>query len=129
MKIKYEYVNETVEIEVSEYWGKVLEEMDKEYKNVERRETRRHEELNQNIDGTDWLKSKEETQDDAVIRKEKEKEITEAMQHLSEKQADVIVAVHYLGCGITEYAKLRGISQPTATERLRSAEKILKKIL
>lgn len=43
MKIKYQFADETVEIEVSEEWGNVLIEFDRRERNNNRRETRRHE--------------------------------------------------------------------------------------
>ncbi len=55
MKIKYQFADETVEIEVSEEWGNVLIELDRRERNSNRRETRRHTSLdNRNEDG-EWL--------------------------------------------------------------------------
>lgn len=42
MKIKYEFANETVEIEVDELWGNVLVDLDRQDYNIDHKETRRH---------------------------------------------------------------------------------------
>ena len=119
MKVKYEYVNETVEIEVDEKWAAILAG----------RETRRHEMLNQNIDGTSWLKAAVETPEEIVIRKESAEEILSAMKGLTKLQQEVFIAIHYQGYGVTDYAKKIGIDKSTVCKRLAVAEKKLKKFL
>ena len=129
MKVKYEYVNETVEIEVDEKWAAILAEMDKEENLNNRRETRRHEMLNQNIDGTSWLKAAVETPEEIVIRKESAEEIISAMKGLTKLQQEVFIAIHYQGYGVTDYAKKIGIDKSTVCKRLAVAGKKLKKFL
>lgn len=46
MKIKYEFANETVEIEVDEEWGNLLIDLDRQEYNNDHAETRRHCSLN-----------------------------------------------------------------------------------
>ena len=56
MKIKYEFADETIEIEVSEDWGAVLIELDRQEYNNDHAETRRHCSLDQlTADGNDWI--------------------------------------------------------------------------
>ena len=43
MKIKYAFADETVEIEVSEEWGNILIDLDRQEYNNDHAETRRHE--------------------------------------------------------------------------------------
>lgn len=129
MKIEYKHVTETVVIEVDECWGKIIQDMNKEEELIERRETRRHEELNQSLDGTDWLKSTEESQDDAVIRKETACEIARAMMCLTEKQRNAFIAIHVHGYSITDYAKKIGVDKTTLSKRLSVAEKKMKNSL
>lgn len=126
MKIEYEHVTETVVIEVDECWGKVIQEMNKKDDLNERRETRRHEALDQSIDGTDWLKSPDESQDDAVIRKETAREIAKAMMCLTEKQRNAFIAIHIHGYSVTDYAKKIGVDKTTLSKRLSVAEKKMK---
>lgn len=53
MKIKYEFANETVEIEVDEEWGNLLIDLNRQEYNNDHAETRRHCSLNAlNLDDT-----------------------------------------------------------------------------
>ena len=129
MKITYESATETIEIEVSEKWGHLIEEMNKEDARVDRKETRRHEGLNLVLDESPWLDGGEEDPGDALIRVEVGRDINIALSRLTERQREVFLAVHYYGYGITEYAKKKGVSQPAITKSLKAAEKKLKKFL
>lgn len=42
MKIKYQFINESVEIDVSEGWGEILIDIDRQEYNINHKETRRH---------------------------------------------------------------------------------------
>ena len=42
MKIQYKFANETVEIEVSDEWGEILIDLDRQEYNNDHKETRRH---------------------------------------------------------------------------------------
>ena len=84
MKYNYEFLDETVEIEISEEWAAVLYEFDKREYNNNHTETRRHITLD---------------------------------------------AVCYEGMIISDFATLKGISRPAATDRLKKARKKLKKHL
>ena len=42
MKIKYVFCNEEIDVDVSDEWGRILADLDKEESDNERRETRRH---------------------------------------------------------------------------------------
>lgn len=128
-KIRYRSVTGAFEIEVSERWASLIEEIEKEQALINRKETRRHEELDLALDESPWLGSGEEDPGDATVRRELGKKIDSALMQLTEKQREVFLAVHYYGYGVTEYAKTKGIAQPTATEYLQAAEKNLKKFL
>ena len=127
MKIRYEFTNEVIEIEVSDKWGQIIIEMNQREALNNRRETRRHESLDLSIDESEWLCSEEEDPADSITRMECGDEIEAALMGLTEKQRDVFIAVHYYGYGIAEYSRLKGIAHSTASERLKSAEKNLKK--
>ena len=129
MKITYESATETIEIEVSERWGNLIKEMDREEARVDRKETRRHEGLNLALDESPWLDSGEENPGDAIARTETGRKIGIALSHLTERQREVFLAVNYYGYGVTEYAEIKGVSQPAITKSLKSAEKKLKKFL
>lgn len=129
MKIKYEFTNEDIEIEVSDEWGRTIIELNRQEALNDRRETRRHEQLDLSLDESDWLCSDEDDPGDAVARIEYLDEIGIALMSLTRKQRDVFLAVHYYGLGITEYAARKGIAHSTASERLKAAEKNMKKFL
>ena len=42
MKIQYKFANESVEIEVSDEWGEILIDLDRQEYNKDHKETRRH---------------------------------------------------------------------------------------
>ena len=130
MKVRYEFATETVTVEVSDEWGKVVLSMNEDEKKNDRKETRRHESLDLSMDESPWVKSDEDDPDTYVAEKlEEGVRIRRAMDHLTDKQKDVICQVYYRGYGITEYAEMRGINKTTARERLASAEMKLKKYL
>ena len=111
MKITYESATETIEIEVSEKWGHLIEEMNKEDARVDRKETRRHEELNLVLDESPWLDGGKEDPGEAIARTEVGKEIEVAISHLTERQREVFLAVHYYGYGVTEIVKIKGLDK------------------
>lgn len=129
MKIKYEFANEVIEIEVSDEWGQIVIEMDRQEALNDRRETRRHERLDLTMDESSWLCSGDDDPCDSVAKIERLDEIGMALMSLTRKQRDIFVAVHYYGLGITEYASRKGIAHSTASERLKAAEKNMKKFL
>ena len=53
-KYVYEFVNEAVEIEISEEWETILREEDRMEYNTDHRETRRHEGLDIGMEGGNW---------------------------------------------------------------------------
>ena len=54
MKIKYEFANEVIEIEVSDEWGMVILEMDRLDYNNDKKETRRHLARSQHFEECRW---------------------------------------------------------------------------
>ena len=79
-KIEYKSVTGDFEIEVSERWANLIEEIEKEQSLINRKETRRHEELNLTLDESSWLDSGEEDPGDAMVRLELRKEIDAALK-------------------------------------------------
>ena len=129
MKIKYEFANEVIEIEVSNEWGLVVLEMDRLDYNNDKKETRRHLSLDTGYDLGDWLMS-DEYDPGRTIDEETEQEIIKnILSHLTSTQAEVVRAVCFEGMSITEFAKSKGISQPAASQRLITAKNRLKKLL
>ena len=71
----YEFVNETVEIEISEEWAAILREMDREEMLSDRRETRRHTSLEISNEYSGWLLDYRMDPLEILIRNETEREI------------------------------------------------------
>ncbi len=123
MKYKYKFVNEEIEIEVSEEWAEILSEEDvKEYNN-DKTETRRHLSLDVNRGNGRWLFAP--GMDYALVLCE----LSEATADLTEKQLDALYEVNICGMHLCDYAKTRGIALSSAFERIDSAKKKMKKYL
>ena len=94
MKYKYEFINETVEIEVDDGWEKLLEEMDYEETLNERRETRRGEPLYEDWD-TDWVEDKNEHLEEEALERDIENQIIrKAAKVLTKKQLMIFICLY-----------------------------------
>ena len=129
MKYNYEFLDETVEIEISEEWAAVLYEFDKREYNNNHTETRRHITLDTVKNNNKAVISPELGMADLMILKEEVQRVEKALESLSLAQKEVIDAVCYEGMIISDFAALKGISRPAATDRLKKARKKLKKHL
>ena len=129
MKYNYEFLDETIEIEVSEEWAAVLFEMDRIEYNNNHTETRRHTPLDTTKDKRRALISSEPDLADLMILKEEVQIVEEAIKDLSPAQQEVIEAVCYCGMSVSDFAVSKGMSQPAASDRLMKARKKLKKLL
>ena len=49
MKIQYKFASETIEIEVSDEWGEILIDLDRQEYNNDHKETRRHSSIGSSI--------------------------------------------------------------------------------
>lgn len=129
MKIKYESVTETIEIEVTEEWAEILIDMDRLEYNNNQTETRRHVLYDVSNEGGYWLADEE--LDPAVIceKKEEEKKRDKAFAGLTEEQARLIERVYEDGIGMTAFARECGISQQAVSKKVKKIRKDLKKVL
>ncbi len=129
MKYNYEFLDEVVEIEVSEEWAAVLIEMDRREYNNNHTETRRHMPLDTVKNNNKAVTYTEPDVADLVILKEELKTVESAIPRLTRTQREIIMAVCYDGMSITEFAKSKGIDQSAASKRMATARKRLKKFL
>ena len=113
MKIKYQFVTETTEVEVSDEWGSVLLELDRQEYNLNHKETRRHCSL-EAYDQDHNLVGADDDVLETVIAAFEQEEIKKAISKLSKPQQEIINAV--CSCNITpsQYAKIKGISRVAA---------------
>jgi RNA polymerase sigma-70 factor (ECF subfamily) len=91
MKIKYEFLTgETMEIEVSEPIGKVLIGIDKEAKNSDRRETRRHNSIDALTELGVQLAASSEELTDSIEAKETREALRQALDRLLPQQRELL---------------------------------------
>lgn len=132
MKYEYNFVTGTKEVEIDEKWASLLNEMDEEYDkrrdssfrptSIEVMEIKGY---SIPIEDTDILK---------LITESTEKEralqlLPEALSTLNPKQQALIKAIYFDGLTQAKYAEKLGVSQSAVSQRLSTAEKILKKFL
>lgn len=128
MKIKYEFANETIEIEVDEDWGAVLIDMDRQEHNNNQTETRRHCSLEAyNLDGN-LVPSDEDLEADFLIT-EDHKRLYAAIKKLEPRQQYLIEQVYFAGRKKTDIAREEGVSHVAIVTAVQRAVKKLKKIL
>lgn len=136
MKITYEFVNETIEIEVSDDWEQVIIELNRKEESVNKKETRRHVSLSPIGDEGAWLKSSE-ADPYAMIgeairiadEQKKKRELLEVIKALPPKQKALVEAIYFQGLTLTEYADMTGVSQPAISQQLKTVMKKIKKVL
>ena len=128
MKIKYEFADETIEIEVDENWGAVLIELDRQEYNNDHAETRRHCSLEEyNLDGN-YVANGGDVED-AFLISEDNKKLYAAIKKLEPRQQYLIEQVYFLGRKQVDLAAEEGVSHVAITYALQRAVKKLKKFL
>ena len=121
----YEFATENKEIEISEEWMKVLEDLDKGVYNNDHAETRRHVSYSYGDDG-EWMASGgDET--DLIDKVEAGKLLSKAKNELTEIQLSVFIAVAVEGHTFSSFARKQGITKQSAREYYYSAVKKLRK--
>lgn len=129
MKIKYEFVDGDVELEVSDEWASVLAELDRLERNNDKKEKRRHYSLEaRTYEGAYY--AVEDKGISALFEGLGDAErLNEALTHLSSKQQDLIRAIYFEWISVSKYADIMGISQPAISQQLKTVYKKLKKFL
>lgn len=129
MKIKYEFVTETVEVEVEDSLGSVIVDLDRqEYNNNNHTETRRHCSFEELDLDNNLIPSDEDIEGD-YVKKEDIEALREAVSKLSIPHQRLIRAIFFEGISVTEYGRLCGITQEAASQQKKTALKKLKKLL
>lgn len=129
MEIRYEFVTgEVFEIEVEDSMGEVLLELDRQEKNNDRRETRRH----MSLDGMDFegdmFRAETDTLREAMGRVDTAR-LMEALDMLSGSQKELLLKVYFKGMRIADIAGAEGVSEAAVRNRLKKIYRKLKKIL
>ena len=126
MKIKYEFANETIEIEVEEEWADIVIELDRQEYNVNHKETRRHCSLEAyNLDDA-LLPSDEDVERD-VIADEDKKRLYKAIAALTPDQQELVRRVYFNNERLADIAREQGVSRAALTNRMNRIIASLKK--
>ncbi len=147
MKISYTSVTGQIhEIEVTDDWGAIVLDLDRQEKNQNRKETRRHTAL----DSYDYIDTDADSNprlsrdafeyrnhicaNSAEIVADLEckytrQHIREAVAMLKPAQRDLITAIYFNGVPVHDYAKREGVDHSAISHRLQTAYKHLKKLL
>ena len=131
MKIKYEFnKGKTVEIEVSDEWGKVLVELDIQEERNNHKETRRHYKLNTSNDSSECLIDPDAFVEEIIINKQTDEEIMDyARRHLSRKQLRLFEKMYVDGLTQKECADKLGLSKSAVSQVVRTIRKKMSNIL
>ena len=129
MKIKYEFADGDVEVDVPNEWASILVELDRLERNNDKKERRRH----YSLDSCEYegiVYASEDKNLTAIFETDsKFGRLTEAIKYLSDKQKSLIKAVYFDGMSVSDYAKHMGISQSAVSQQLKTIYKKLKKFL
>ena len=128
MKIKYEFVTGAVEVEVTEDWGTILVDLDRQEYNINHKETRRHCSLDAYNQDDALLPSDEDVVRD-ILAAEDNQRLFEAIAHLDAEQQELVRAIFFRKMSVSEYAKRHVITQPAASQRKKADLKKLKEFL
>lgn len=129
MYLKYKFVNETVEIEVSEKWARVVKKLDKEEYNSNQRERRRC----KNFLDTCYRNYDKHYLSQPVFasveRRELYANLGRAISLLLPEQQKLVAQRYFWGIPATEIARRDGVSKSAISHRVGRALDQLKKIL
>jgi RNA polymerase sigma factor (sigma-70 family) len=129
MKIRYQFVNEAMDIEVDESWGNLLVDLDRLECNNNQTEKRRHISLS-GLSYEGRFFAQEDYDLAALFTDESEEQkLQKVISLLKPKQQELIKAIYLEGVSVSEYALREGVSQPAISQRLDTAIKNLKKHL
>lgn len=129
MKIKYEFVTETVEVEVSAEIAELIKECDREEYNNNHKETRRHTTLDNGVDDYEWLSCDDYNPITITETELEAKKIRDAFSTLTEAQKDLIQKVFIEGMSINDYANLCNVDQSAVSHRIKTIRNKLKKLI
>lgn len=130
MKIRYEFNNsEVIEIEVDEALGEVIVEIERDEKNSNRRETRRHESYSDDNDKQETLVDKSVDIPGEVETSIEVEKLHKAIQLLQPQQRELIRKIYFEGKPVVAAARELGITKQACNNRLNKIYNQLKKYI
>ena len=122
-KYVYEFVNETVEIEISEEWESFLRDKDRTEYNSNKKETRRHLKLDTAREDGEWIIDSDCVPELIVMNEDTvDRFIEKAKNMLTEKQLEALIKICIEGYSVSEYARLIKTNKSVVCRRLQSAK-------
>lgn len=127
-KIIYQFADGTQnEVEVSDEFYAQYQEIEKEEKNKNRAETRRHISLSQMQENGFEPALQESSLEDDLLKEEMKKELLEAISTLTPEQQDLVYKVFYENKSTSQVAKEMGALDSSISHKLERIYKKLKK--
>ncbi len=130
MKIKYQFANESIEIEVSDDWGNILIDLGRQEYNVNQKETRRHVSLN-GMDYEGDIFADEIDIEEFILKEEMTEILRAAIKKLKPQQQELINALYLSEQPMSqaEYGKQIGIEETSVQQNARRAKSKLREII
>ncbi|PYG84777.1 RNA polymerase sigma-70 factor (ECF subfamily) [Ruminiclostridium sufflavum DSM 19573] len=130
MKIKYQFANESIEIEVSDDWGNILIDLGRQEYNVNQKETRRHVSLN-GMDYEGDIFADEIDIEELILKEEMSEVLRAAIRKLKPQQQELIYALYLSERPMSqaEYGKQIGIEETSVQQNARRAKARLREII
>ncbi len=128
MKIKYQFANDSIAIEVSDDWGNILIDLDRQEYNVNQKETRRHVSLNGMDYEGDIFADDIDIEND-IIQTENFAELALAIKKLKPAQQSMVNEIFFKGMSISSYAAKEGVNHSAISHRLKTVYKKLKNFI
>ena len=127
---RYHFSNgETISIDVSDDWGEILIDLDRQEYNNEHKETRRHYSLEGKVyEGMDY--AVEDPDLEALFAGPTDEErLRTAIQQLTPDQQEMVQAIYFENVSVNDYAARMGVTQSAISHRLQTVKKKMKKLL
>ena len=127
---RYHFSNgETISIDVSDDWGEILIDLDRQEYNNDHKETRRHYSLEGKVyEGMDY--AVEDSGLEALFAGPTDEEcLRTAIQQLTPAQQEMVQAIYFENVSVNDYAARMGVTQSAISHRLQTVKKKLKKLL
>ena len=123
MKIKYQFATETVEIEVSDDWGNLVIDLDRQEYNNDHKETRRH----VSLDAAEFEGEVFAVEDPSLESFADNYDLQQAIAKLTDNQRRIIVGHYFEGVSYVALAAELGISEAAVRQAANRALKQIQK--
>ena len=129
MKFKYQFANETVDVDVDEKWGAILLDLDRHEYNNDQTESRRHASLNaMEYEGEVFIDPSADVSAQVDLS-EAQENLCRAMDSLLPQQKALLKKVFFEGIPAAEIARQEGVNKSSVHKRLQRIFEQLKKVL